>query len=144
MSVGRICSRVVATATAEETVRVAARRMVRNDVGALVVVQGGTRRPVGLLTDRDIAVRCVAADLDPDQTPIGSVMSAPPQAVDADTPIEEAVERMAGSAIRRLVVTGEDGRLEGLVSLDDVLRLRVGEAGSIGRLLEAQRASVPA
>lgn len=144
MSVGRICSRVVATATAEETVRVAARRMVRNDVGALVVVQGGTRRPVGLLTDRDIAVRCVAADLDPEQTPIGSVMSAPPQAVDADTPIEEAVERMAGSAIRRLVVTGEDGRLEGLVSLDDVLRLRVGEAGSIGRLLEAQRASVPA
>ncbi len=145
MSVGRICSRVVATATPEESVRVAARRMVRNDVGTLVVVEGGgVTRPVGLVTDRDIAIRCVAADLDPDQTPIATIMSAPVQSVGEHTPIEEAIQRMANRAIRRLVVTGDQGFLVGLLSLDDVVRLLTEEAGSIGRLLDAQQPRIPA
>lgn len=145
MSVGRICSRVVATATPEETVRVAARRMVRNDVGTLVVVEGGgVTRPVGLVTDRDITIRCVAADLDSDQTPVGTIMSTPVQSVGEHTPIEEAMERMANRAIRRLVVTGDQGFLVGLLSLDDVVRLLAEEAGSIGRLLDAQQPRIPA
>jgi CBS domain-containing protein len=136
---------VVATATPEESVRVAARRMVRNDVGTLVVVEGGgVNRPIGVVTDRDITIRCVAAELDPDHTPISSVMSAPVHAVEEHTPIEQAVTRMASGGTRRLVITGDQGRLVGLLSLDDVLGLLVEEAASIGRLLETQQAHIPA
>lgn len=144
MSVGRICSRVVATATPEETLRVAARRMLRNEVGTLVVVEGhGDNHPVGLLTDRDITLRCVAGDLDPDKTTIATGMTAPVHLVGEDTPIEEALGRMARVGTRRLVVTGAEGRLAGILSLDDVLDLLVSEAKCIGEVLEKQQPAVP-
>ncbi|MGE3616374.1 MAG: CBS domain-containing protein [Gemmatimonadales bacterium] len=145
MSIGRICSRVVATATPEETIRTAARRMVRNDVGTLVVVEGrGDNHPVGVVTDRDIAVRCVGGELDPDLTPISALMSSPVRTAEEHTPIEEAMASMARAGIRRLVVTGPEGRLAGLLSLDDMLELLVGEVASIGALLEKQHPRVPA
>ena len=144
MSIGRICSRVVATATPEETVRVAARRMLRNEVGTLVVVEGGgDNHPVGLLTDRDIALRCVAGDLDPDKALVSTVMTTPVQALNEETTIEDAIHRMARMGTRRLVVTGEEGRLAGILSLDDVLGLVVGEVTSIGEILDKQQPAVP-
>ncbi len=71
-------------------------------------------------------------------------MTAPVQSVDEETPIEEALSRMAGAATRRLVVTGKGRSLIGILSLDDVPELLVEEAVSIGRLLEKQRPSIRA
>jgi CBS domain-containing protein len=140
MSVGRICSRIVATASPRESVRVAARRMAGHRVGTLVVVSAeGVGEAVGILTDRDVVVRCIAGDLDPDTTPIEKVMSESVHTVSEGTPIEEAIAEMARGATRRLVVTDHDGRPVGVLSLDDVLDLLIEEAGSIGRLLERQR-----
>jgi CBS domain-containing protein len=96
------------------------------------------------LTDRDIAVRCVADRLDPDNTRLVDLMSAPVQSVDEDTPIEEAVSRMGRAGIRRLVVLGEAGNVAGVLSLDDILDTLVVETGAIGRLLERQKPRVPA
>jgi CBS domain-containing protein len=96
------------------------------------------------LTDRDIAVRCVADRLDPDNTRLVDLMSAPVQSVDEDTPIEEAVSRMARAGIRRLVVLGEAGNVAGVLSLDDILDTLIMETGAIGRLLERQKPRVPA
>ena len=67
MSIRKISSEVVATASPQETIRVAAQRMAENDVGSLVVVEatnGG--KPLGILTDRDLVTRCLAAGLDPE------------------------------------------------------------------------------
>jgi len=145
MSVGRICSRVIATASPRESVRVAARRMAGHRVGTLVVVEAeGVGRAVGVITDRDIAVRCIAADLDPDTTPIEKVMSGSVHTIGEHTPIEEALAEMAHGATRRLVVTDISGRPVGVLSLDDVLDLLVEEAGTIGRLLEKQRPYITA
>jgi CBS domain-containing protein len=58
--------------------------------------------------------------------------------------LEEAVDVMARAGTRRLVVTGEDNRLAGLLSLDDVLEVIIGEAAAIGRLLEQQKPKIPA
>ena len=70
MSVGRICSRVVATASGSETIRTAARRMADHDVGTLVVVGNSHPMPAtGIVTDRDLAIRCIAGRLDPDEPP---------------------------------------------------------------------------
>ena len=112
MSVGRLCSRVVATATPEESARVAARRMAEHDVGTLVVVEPDSlSRAVGIVTDRDLAVRCVAGMRDPESTKVGELMSTPVHAIDEDTPIEEALQQMAGAGTRRLVVPHGELRL---------------------------------
>ncbi len=144
MSVGRIASRVVATATATETVRTVARRMNEEDVGTLVVLGGESfQEPVGIVTDRDLVTRCLAAGLDPEETAIATVMSTPAQTVDEDTPIEQALNRMARLGTRRLVVTAKGGHVAGIVSLDDVMELLVDEAQAIGRLLARQGTQIP-
>ena len=139
MSAGRICSRMVATAWPDEPVRVAARRMAEQEVGTLVVIESdGTGEAVGMVTDRDIALRCVAAGLDPDRATVTQIMTKPVRAIDEHTPVEEAIARMAEKGTRRLIVTGEGKRLVGILSIDDILGLLIEEAGPIGRLLEKQ------
>ena len=76
MSAGRICVRSVHVASPEESVLEAARRMRDADVGTLIVVDD-SRSPVGMLTDRDLALRCLAADRDPNTTRVDAVMTAP-------------------------------------------------------------------
>lgn len=145
MSAGRICSRTVATVRPEETVRVAARRMAELDVGTLVVRDGdGTNAPTGIVTDRDIAVRCVGGGYNPDKTPVAKIMTVPVRVIDESVPIEDAMERMAETGARRLVVTGEGKQLVGILSLDDVLELLAQELGPISRLLRQQQPHVPA
>ena|SRR3990172_556711 len=144
MSAGRICSRVMATAWPTETVRVAAQRMAENDVGTLVVLEpDGASRAVGIVTDRDIAVRCVARSLDPGKTRVSTIMTAQVQSIDQEVPVEDALSRMASAGTRRLVVTGDGHAVLGILSLDDVLDLRTQEAASIGRLLEKQKPHIP-
>jgi CBS domain-containing protein len=136
---------VIATATPGENIRTAAQRMADHEVGTLVVVGAGhPRRAVGIVTDRDVALRCVAGRLDPSETPISELMSAPVHSVDQHAPLEEAIARMADLGVRRLVVTGEENNVVGVLSLDDVLDLLVQEAGSIGRLIEQQKPRIPA
>lgn len=145
MSAGRICSRVVATAAEGESVRTAARRMGQTEVGTLVVLAANdTKEPIGILTDRDIVLRCVGPGLDPETTTVAELMSKPVHAVDEFTPIEGAAAKMARMGTRRLVVTGPEGRLVGVLSLDDLLELLTGEAEAIGRLLERQAPKVMA
>jgi signal-transduction protein with cAMP-binding, CBS, and nucleotidyltransferase domain len=107
-----------------------------------VVVLGGDGRPAGILTDRDITLRCVAERRDPDTTRVGSVMSVPVTCVHESTPIESALARMAGVHARRLVVVDEDERLVGILALDDVLELLAEELTIIGKLLR-QRTGAP-
>jgi len=144
MSAGNLCSRIVATASPSETIGAAARRMREYEVGTVVVVNGGANQAVGIVTDRDIAIRCVAERIDPETTPVSEVMTAPVQSVDEQTPIQEAITRMAIAGRRRLIVTGEADRVVGILSLDDVLDLLIEEIGPIGRLLAKQQPHLPA
>ncbi len=119
--------------------------MAELEVGTLVVVDAeGSSQPLGIVTDRDIAIRCVAGRLNPDRMPISAVMTTPVQSIDADASMDDAISRMAIAATRRLVVTGEGHGVVGILSLDDVLRLFIDEAASIGHLLERQAPSIPA
>jgi CBS domain-containing protein len=139
MSVGRICNRVVVTATPDESIRVGARRMAQYGVGTLVVLSpDGDGRAGGIVTDRDIALRCVAGGLDPDQHPLSAIMTHPVRTLSEDSPIEEAILEMARAAVRRLVILGAAGQPIGILSLDDVLDLLIGEFGPVRKLLERQ------
>jgi CBS domain-containing protein len=134
MSVGAICVRSVQVATPEERLRPVVRRMAQADAGSVVVL-GPDRRPVGILTDRDVALRCVARGLDPDATEVGVVMTAPVTCVDESTPIESALTRMLGIHARRLAVVDDAGQLVGILALDDVLELLAEELTTVGKLL---------
>jgi len=134
MSVGRICSREVDTAEREESVQVAAQRMHARKVGTLVVVDA-EGIPIGMLTDRDLAVRVVAAGCDASQTTVGDVMTPRPATAFVDSAIEDALRIMRTALCRRIPVVDRGGRLTGLVSLDDVLELLSEEFQSIGRVI---------
>ena len=145
MSVGQICSRIIATASPDESIRKAAGRMAAYDVGSLVVLKEEARgsRAVGMITDRDIAVRCVAAGRNPDEARVSDIMATAVHTVSDDAPIEVALAKMASAGTRRLVVTADGERPAGVLTLDDALGLLVRETASIGQLLAKQQPRVP-
>lgn len=99
------------------TLQQAAGIMERDAVGALAVVEAG--RTVGVVTDRDLVRRAVAAGVAPDAR-IDSVMSTPAVTIDADADLREAFGVFGTQAIRRLVVE-RDGQFVGIISADDLL-----------------------
>lgn len=137
MSVGRICTRIVETAAADDSVWVASNRMKVERVGTLVVLDSDGR-PEGIVTDRDIALRVVGERRDPDTTPLSAVMTSPVDSINEDTTIDWALHRMADRGVRRLVVVDDEGMMSGLLSMDDVLALLIEEAQDVGSLLRQQ------
>lgn len=101
----------------DSTLRQAAELMESEAVGALAVVEDD--RPVGIVTDRDLVRRAVAAGVAPDAR-IDSVMSSPVITIDADADLREAFAIFEQKAVRRLVVQ-RDGRFVGILSADDLL-----------------------
>ncbi|MBW2271832.1 MAG: CBS domain-containing protein [Deltaproteobacteria bacterium] len=135
MSVGRICVRTVWTAEPGERVQAAAARMAERGVGTVVVLDEG-RIPIGILSDRDIMIRCVVEGMNADRTLVSELMSSPVSAVREDTPIEDALSHMAATGVRRTPVVDDKDRLVGIVALDDFLELFAREATSVGRLIK--------
>jgi CBS domain-containing protein len=138
MSVGRICLREVDLADPAEPVREAADRMRTRRVGTLVIVDAAGR-PVGVVTDRDLALRVVAAGRDPHTTSVGEVMTQDPRTVSETTPIESALSLMRSGSFRRVPVVNDDGKLVGIMSLDDALGLLAEEFALIGGLIEREQ-----
>lgn len=121
-----------------DSVQHAAALMQQHDFGGLPV--GQHEQLLGIVTDRDIAVRAVARGRIPTQTLVNEVMSAPIAYVRDDQSLEEAARLMAQGRVRRLPVVDQEKRLVGIVSLGD-LALRsarpAGEAlGSISEPLQ--------
>ena len=96
----------------------AAKVMRGEDAGIAPIVDGD--RLVGVITDRDIAIRVVAAGRDPDATKVEEIASWTLVTVDPDQELEEALRLMAEHEVRRLPVVEEDGRLVGIVAEAEV------------------------
>ena len=103
-----------------ETVASAAKLMAFHNLGLLPVCSPDGK-PIGVITDRDIALRVVGKDRLAAQTIVEDVMSAPVLSVASDCPVEGVGEIMTKAGVSRLLVLDESGRLEGLVSLADLL-----------------------
>lgn len=98
----------------------AARLISRHNVGALPVC-ASDRRLRGMVTDRDIVLRCIAAEEDPAQTPVRDIMTRSCVAVAPGDDCREATRLMARHQVRRLPVV-EGGKLVGVISLSDLAR----------------------
>ncbi len=132
---GRICTKPVVTASAQMTVEQAARVMRSKNVGALVVVNAG--RPVGMLTDRDVAVEVVAQGMDPDTVRVGDVMHKRPITIREDLGIFDAARVFAKTGVRRLPVVTKSGVLVGVIAVDDLIMLLGNEMGHMAGALSA-------
>ena len=115
--------------TPDQPIQEAARRMLDADTGALPVGDGD--RLVGMVTDRDIAVRAVAEGRGPD-TPVREVMSEKPLFAWDDQDSDEVAIQMSDAQVRRLpVLSRQEERLVGIVSLGDLVQSDEGEAAGV-------------
>jgi CBS domain-containing protein len=106
----------------EISVRDCAKVMERHAIGAVGIMREGEL--VGVLTDRDIVLRVLARDRDPDAVRVGDVASADPVTITAGAPLKDAVQRMRDYAVRRLFVVAGEGRPVGILTADDLAALR--------------------
>ena len=97
----------------------AAKRMADGDFGGVLVTEPGSGTLVGIMTDRDIAIRAVAAGRNPRTTTVRSILSGNLETLSPDDTIEVATARMRAANVRRLPVL-ENGRPIGIVSLGDL------------------------
>jgi CBS domain-containing protein len=126
----------VATVRAGASVQEAAEQMAREAVGCLVVVDDKAR-PIGIVTDRDLALRVVATGARAKDVTAENVMTQPLVTAAATAPIEALIEAMCQHGIRRVPVTRQE-RVVGLVSLDDLV-VRLGrELDALGDALRHQ------
>ena len=126
MQVSECMTREVRTVAPDVTIRDAAQCMAQEDVGILPVRDND--RLVGLITDRDIAIRAVGAGRDA-STPVRDVMSAEVKYCFADEDVDDVLENMGEIQVRRLPVVDRDKRLVGIVSLSDLADEETAETG---------------
>jgi CBS domain-containing protein len=121
----------------------ASREMSTKNIGAVVVVSDDGK-PIGMLTDRDVVLRVVCEGKDPVRTPVGDVMTHGTAFLSHDASIREATEVMRDCGMRRLLLVDKEGRLDGLVSLDDIVLLLGMELGNLaGALFQNLSARIP-
>jgi len=117
---------------ADKSVAYAAKMMRDEDVGLAPIVEGD--KLIGMLTDRDIAIRVVAEGRNPDQVKVRDVASKQVVTIDPQQDLDEALRIMAKHQVRRLAVVEEDGKLVGVVAQADVAR--EGDEKQTGKLVE--------
>jgi len=119
MKVREVMTRNVQTVRPDQRVQDAASFMLNADAGSIPVTQDD--RLIGMITDRDIAVRGMAKGYGPD-TPVRELMTDDLVIVHIDDSIEDAASKMSDAQVRRLPVVDEQERLCGIVSLGDLTR----------------------
>lgn len=138
MPVGEICTREVAVAGKDTSIQEAAHLMRQYHVGDLVVVEN--KKPVALVTDRDIVLSVVATKLDPAVFTIGDLVTRDLAACPEDQGIFECIQMMRTQGVRRMPVVDADGALVGIISVDDLVQLLAEEMGELARLISRERA----
>jgi CBS domain-containing protein len=120
MSLSAFLSRKVVTVHPKDSLASAAKLMDNENVGAIVIVEKD--RPVGIVTDRDLAlatcVRCISPNAH-----VQTIMTCPVSTIREDEGVFDATQQMMERAVRRLPVVDKLERLVGLISLDDLLLL---------------------
>jgi|SRR5579862_1318170 len=121
MNVGTICSRRIVSAPVSASLSEVVSMMQRERVGTVVVTQGEADRVAGVITDRDIVRAQLEHVADFSQLSTAATMSADPLLVSAEADIGDALRRMRLRSVRRAPVVDADGKLVGLLSVDDLL-----------------------
>jgi CBS domain-containing protein len=133
MQVKELMSTRIETVAPDSTLLEAAKKMQAQDIGALPV--GRDQGLVGMITDRDIAIRAVARGMDPTRTKVEEVMTREVFSCPAQSDVIEAVKLMEEKQVRRIVVSDTDDRPIGILSLGD-LALHLRDEATSGEVLK--------
>jgi CBS domain-containing protein len=136
MSIESLLRRPVCTLPPDASCREAAQLLRDEGVGCVVVSEED--RPRGIVTDRDLVVRVMAAGLDPANTPLREVMSGEPVFLARDRSVQQVFATMREQCVRRIPVVDAEGRLEGVLSLDDLLLLLADELGDLAEAVRGE------
>jgi CBS domain-containing protein len=120
-----------------DPVRNAAKTMKQQDVGSVPVVESqSSKRLIGILTDRDVVIKVIAADRDVDSAVVRDAMTSNPISCRLDDDVDKALKAMAERQVRRMPVVDESGRLRGIIAQADIAT-RISRDKQTGELVEA-------
>ncbi len=142
MKAGELCNREVGIIDGEATVLEAAERMRELHTGSLVVVgdAGRVRRPVGLITDRDLVISVLATDpAGAGSLTVEEVMSTPVLTAREDQDVSEVIPAMRARGVRRVPVVDAEGGLQGILALDDLLEWVTEQLTDLAKLVEREQ-----
>jgi CBS domain-containing protein len=120
MSIAEFSTKSVITALEGETVFNAAKNMMDRGVGSIVVVDLD-KKPIGMVTDRDIALKAVVQGKDPKRTILKEIMTKDIIILSQDRGFFETTKIMSDMGIRRIPIVDHEGKLTGIISLDDLI-----------------------
>lgn len=127
----------VVTASRDTSVSELSSMMKKERVGSVVITND--RKPVGIVTDRDIATRAFEGGSDPREMNTEDVMSESLCIAEEDMGLHEALERMEEEGVRRLPICDSNGELSGIVTFDDLTELISNEEASMATVVRSQR-----
>ena len=133
MNLNELFRTEVVTVESGSSIASAARAMQGKNVGAVVVVQD--KKPFGMVTDRDIALRCGTGEVSID-TPVNAIMSSPVVTIWNDQGIFNATQYLRGHKIRRLPIVDRQDRLVGILTADDLLGMLARESLNVAQAFE--------
>lgn len=141
MSIGDICRRDIVTAPPDMNVLEVAKLMRQHHVGTVLIVDNNVDRksPLGILTDRDIAIEIVAEEVNPTEVTVGDMMNRDLLIANNDDDILTTIRVMYQEGVRRLPVVNGHGKLIGIISMDDLLEFLATELNSLVSLISQER-----
>jgi len=140
MTVYACCQTNVVSVKPDATVQFVAGLMKEKNIGCIVVTDN--HRPVGIVTDRDIALRSATLCDAPETALIESIMTRDPMIIRKDTGIFDAIQEMKTKGVRRMPIVDSGGRLVGLLTVDDLIRLLAREMADIARIIGKESPSL--
>ncbi|WP_298601257.1 CBS domain-containing protein [uncultured Limnohabitans sp.] len=136
MNLSELCQRDILTLSAEASVRKAAEMMRTHHVGALALTDPEDPTcVVGVVTDRDLVINLLSQDRSPEEQNIGAFSTVHLIRVPGTATVHEAVQAMNQHGVRRLFITEPNGRLMGLLSIDDLLVTLADELSGLSQAL---------
>jgi CBS domain-containing protein len=133
MTIYTVCQTNVVSVSPDTTTAFVADLMKGKNIGCVIITED--EKPVGIVTDRDLALRGDLKRVKKGSVPISDIMTTEVQTIRKDTGIFTAVQIMKSSRVRRLPVVDMGGRLVGLITIDDIIRLLARELGEIARVI---------
>jgi len=140
MSIGELCNREVVVIKTDASISEAVKLMRQYNVGDIVVVaqRGIHSVPVGILTDRDLVIEIMAKEVDPQSVTVGDVMSTTLVTAREEEELVDVVHRMRNKGVRRVPIVNEQGGLEGIIAVDDVLSLLAEQITGLAELVRKE------
>ncbi len=133
MTIYTVCQTNVVSVSPQTTIAFVSDLMKEKKIGCVIITEN--HKPVGIVTDRDLAIRVDLTNNETSSHEISTIMTTDVSTIRKDTGIFEAVQVMKSSKVRRLPVVDMGGRLVGLITVDDIIRLLARELSEIARVI---------